>query len=139
MVAGGNQLAQSLGAYRAEEPHRIAATRCPGIGIDGCEQVLSLRMPRPSEVVDELLERPEGVRQDWSDGEPSECAHAKTVEDRHRPAPIRSCPAGDAVCERYRDGSSGVVGHADPAMARSRPFDVRLMYVNRSRCIDLSA
>ncbi len=83
----GGELVEAALGDRAEHPHRVVGRGGPGLGVDGGEQVLCLRVPRPAEVAGQLSERGQGGGQHGTDGESANGSHGRTVtqEDLNDP------------------------------------------------------
>ena len=76
------QRGQPGGRDLAEDLDRVTPAGLPQIGVEGLEEVPSLRVPGPPEVHHELGERHQLLGERCPDSEPSECTHAATLATR---------------------------------------------------------
>ncbi len=82
-VAVLGERVESGGRHLAEQPDGVVAAPAPQVRVDRFEQVLGLRVPRPSEVgrqAPSAASRSEG----GSYGEPAQCFHGVNTTDRGR-------------------------------------------------------
>ncbi len=83
-VAVLGERVEAGGRHLAEQPDGVVAAPAPQVRVDRFEQVLGLRVPRPSEVGGQGSQRSQPLGKMGSYGEPAQCFHGEHTTDRGR-------------------------------------------------------